>query len=299
MGRGWTAQGRDRRRGRGTNGDQSLTNGGAHQRRVWAIGAIGGLVFVVDTADVLTRLHDAGVSGARLRLWEPATWEYTSGVACVSASGLVYLGLRLARIVRRSPWRVAAVHVAMSLAFSLAHIVGMVVLRMLIYALRGLPYHLPLSDLPYEYPKDVASYAIFAVIFWIAARGRIVDSPVAKRPAPKFRIVCDGREIPTLLDEIAYVRCAGNYVEFHLRDGRPLLMRTTLRHVQAGVKSEAFMRIHRSWLVNLAAVQRLEAAGSGDFRVILHDGAAAPLARRNRTALQALRAKIDEVRQVA
>ena len=52
------------------------------------------------------------------------------------------------------------------------------------------------------------------------------------------------------LDEVLAIVSAGNYVEFVLRDGRRLLMRSSLSALEGELGPRGFLRTHRSWLVN-------------------------------------------------
>ena len=104
-----------------------------------------------------------------------------------------------------------------------------------------------------------------------------------------FEIRDGARTLRQPVGEILAATSAGNYVEFVLADGRRPLMRATLRAVEASLAPSGFIRTHRSWLVNRASVRLIEAEGSGDFRLELEGGAAAPLSRRFPGALAALR----------
>jgi DNA-binding LytR/AlgR family response regulator len=89
--------------------------------------------------------------------------------------------------------------------------------------------------------------------------------------------------------DIVATRSAGNYVEFHLADGRKPLMRTTLAGIEEQLKPHGFLRTHRSWLVNPLRVRGMTAAGSGDWTIELDSGVEALLSRRFPQALSALR----------
>ena len=73
-------------------------------------------------------------------------------------------------------------------------------------------------------------------------------------------------------------------MEFHLADGRELLMRTTLSAIEAALAAHGFSRTHRSWLVNRGRVVETRRAGGGDFELTLAGGLKVPLSRRWRGA---------------
>ena len=77
-------------------------------------------------------------------------------------------------------------------------------------------------------------------------------------------------------------------VEFVLRDGRRLLMRSPLSALENELGPRGFLRTHRSWLINASKMTALKPEGSGDFTVEL-EGISAPLSRRFPMALEVLR----------
>jgi len=89
-------------------------------------------------------------------------------------------------------------------------------------------------------------------------------------------------------DQVLAIASAGNYVEFVLRDGRKLLMRSPLSALENELSPRGFLRTHRSWLVNAGQVTALKPEGSGDYTVEL-GSLAAPLSRRFPAALARLR----------
>jgi DNA-binding LytR/AlgR family response regulator len=208
----------------------------------------------------------------------------------------VVIALRIAPPGRGPWWRTLAVHAIGTLAFSVAHVMLMTLLRYVIFALAGGHYDFSLSELPYEYRKDLLSYLVIGGIFWLVARERERLAQAAAPAAPPAAIgpasfdIRDGASILRVpVGEILAARGAGNYVEFALEDGRRPLMRAALSAVETQLAPHGFVRTHRSWLVNAARVRALTAAGSGDFRLDLGGGLTAPLSRRYPAALSRLR----------
>jgi DNA-binding LytR/AlgR family response regulator len=81
------------------------------------------------------------------------------------------------------------------------------------------------------------------------------------------------------LDEIAFVKAAGDYAEAHLCGGGQRLAGKRLSEIEAVLPS-TFLRVHRSFLVNLAQVRRLERSASGTGSLFLADGSEIPVSRR-------------------
>jgi len=107
---------------------------------------------------------------------------------------------------------------------------------------------------------------------------------------PAMFTIRDGTRIARVpVADILAVASAGNYVEFVLRDGRKLLMRSPLSAMEDELGSKGFVRVHRSWLVNAMQMTGLTPDGSGDYTVELGT-LSVPLSRRFPEALAKLRA---------
>lgn len=78
--------------------------------------------------------------------------------------------------------------------------------------------------------------------------------------------------IPIDTSSIVSIKGAGDYTEVTTRNGRHLA-HITLARFESMLDSASFVRIHRSNIINLAHIARLEPAGSGRLLVHMDDGA--------------------------
>jgi two-component system, LytTR family, response regulator len=85
--------------------------------------------------------------------------------------------------------------------------------------------------------------------------------------------------------DIAFIRAAGNYTELHTAAGPPLLVLRPLATWEAQLVDTSFVRVHRSVLVNLDFVERIERGVGYTYELYLR-GQAAPLAMSRRRALE-------------
>lgn len=107
------------------------------------------------------------------------------------------------------------------------------------------------------------------------------------RKAPGHFIVGSrGKLVVIRAAEIRYLESAGNYVRLHTASASPLL-RGTLAGVEGRLDAQRFVRVHRSFIVNVAAIAELRPTPSGDYEVILRDGAKVPMSRTFRDAVLA------------
>lgn len=252
-------------------------------------------------ANSLTMLIDLRRSNLDFADWEPAVWEWSSG--------LVWLALVPAIVwfTRRFPvhWdnvgRRLALHLAASVVASLAHVAGMVALRMLVYATRSMEYGFgpwP-TELLYEWLKDVRSYALMVsmievyrfVLRRLQGEASLLDRPDVGEPVEpverpdRFLVRKLGREFLVAAADIEWLQAAGNYVDLHLH-GRVYPLRSTIGGIEAKLDPARFARIHRSYIVNLDRIASIEPLDTGDARIHLHDGTVVPCSRRYRSALK-------------
>jgi LytTr DNA-binding domain len=237
---------------------------------------------------------EASRHGTPAAVWQLAVDEATSVMTIFALTPLLVKWT--ARLdPRRVGWgRTAAGHLAGAVAFSLVHIAGMTVLRLLTYPLFGSQYGFGdrlLVSLIYEGRKDALTYGGLVAGTWLlsmALRRRGVPAeagfPVPGAP-PRIEIRDGARRIWLDTPDVLWVEAAGNYVELHLRD-RGVLRRQTLSAIERELADVGFVRIHRSRLVNLRHVLATETNDSGDFTVTLTDGRKVSGSRRWRGAME-------------
>lgn len=277
-----------------TSGTPTVTSG-SRSLSPWlvAYAVIAVATAAIGTVNVLSLLDERSWMDRPLEWWRPVVWEGSSGLVLLALAWIAAMMIRRFPIAGPSWGRNLALHAAVTVPFSLAHVGLMVALRHAAYALAGDRYDFGGADaLLYEYRKDVISYALYAATFWLTAR--LMAQPAAaaaSAPAPRPPILIDEgqRVIRAAPEELLGARSCGNYVEFLLADGRRPLMRTTLARLEAELVPAGFVRTHRSWLVNPAHVAEIEAEGSGDYGLRLSDGTEAPVSRRYPQAVEALR----------
>ena len=94
---------------------------------------------------------------------------------------------------------------------------------------------------------------------------------IAKRQAPRIAFKAKGRIIFLELAEIVAVQAEGNYVSLqHLPN--PYLLRESLSSMAEKLKPYGFIRIHRSVVVNISAVQEIQPLPTGEYRLRVKGG---------------------------
>ena len=81
--------------------------------------------------------------------------------------------------------------------------------------------------------------------------------------ARTLNLICDGEETSLAIDTIIYVETKSGLLIFHMDEtGRPeRKSRMTMRKLEEMLANEGFLRIHSSYLVNMAYIERLLSSG--------------------------------------
>lgn len=107
--------------------------------------------------------------------------------------------------------------------------------------------------------------------------------PTPARPE-RFLVRKLRREFLIAATDIAWLQAEANYVGLHVQ-GHDYLLRSTLTDFLAQLDPARFVRVHRSYAVNLDAIAVIEPLDSGDARLVMKDGSTVPCSRRYRDAL--------------
>ena len=87
--------------------------------------------------------------------------------------------------------------------------------------------------------------------------------------------------------DIEWIEASGNYVRIHTPSGE-YVQRDKLRDLEARLDPKTFIRVHRSAIVNLDAVVRVETWFRGEYRVVLRDDTRLTTSRAHSAAFRAL-----------
>jgi two-component system, LytTR family, response regulator len=106
---------------------------------------------------------------------------------------------------------------------------------------------------------------------------RVRERLQPRHPAQRLLVRSGGSSLLVGFDEIEFVRAAANYVTLHLAGGACHDVREGIGVFEAQLPAERFVRIHRSYIVAVAALRSLDAAGGGEFVATLRSGRELPV----------------------
>jgi two-component system LytT family response regulator len=112
-------------------------------------------------------------------------------------------------------------------------------------------------------------------------------APEAAAAARTLALKDGARAVFVREDEIDWIEAQDYYVEIHAGSAAHL-HRETLHEMELRLDPRRFVRIHRSAIVRIDRIRRLEALPSGDAAVILRDGTELRVSRSRREAIRAV-----------
>lgn len=113
----------------------------------------------------------------------------------------------------------------------------------------------------------------------------------AGRNKPLGRVLIrDGAKVHVInSDKIEVIEAQDDYVQIR-SEGKSYLKNQRMAELEEQLDAGQFLRIHRSWIVNIACVDRIEQATKDSYVAILKDGAKVPVSR---SGYQKIRAVIQ------
>lgn len=239
------------------------------------------LIFLQTTSDGLVSNVESAIANVL-----PA-WILSFGVAAIVDRGLIRLPSQLQ----------IAVHIPLALGFT----ASWYMLLNLCRALSAVPdlgrFEMNVLTGPALYWQSFQGLLLYVAIA-LGATLRAVTrrlEPLAIDPSPsraaadpKPLLMRRGEQVrPVRPEDIILVRGADDYCEV-FTNGGPHLARVTLSALFARLEGAAFVQVHRSWVVNMSRVSRVESVGGGRMQVEMDNGLTAPASRAGARRLREL-----------
>lgn len=90
------------------------------------------------------------------------------------------------------------------------------------------------------------------------------------------------------VESLAYIVGAGNYVELHPLDGKPILHRESLTRLEEQLNPALFLRVHRSAIVRKDQITELRPNAKGDYQLLLKTGESIMMSRSYKEKLESI-----------
>jgi len=267
-----------------------------HQARSPILLAVVAVTLIIAAVNITTMIDDFANAGRILDWRQPVLTELSSAAVLIVLLPFTFAffeaaPLRPARWLNRVP-----IYLAASILFSALHVSGMVLIRKFFWGpLFGGPYEF-FGDLIgtslYEYRKDFATFLLFMVVFHLQkqvleARKAAQTLGAGARKAEPIALKSGATTILLQPAEFLYAKSAGNYAEITSLSGTQLA-RVTLKELtdQLTAAGSNAARIHRSYIVNRAAIMETSPIAGGDLKIKLRGGETLRASRRYRDGLE-------------
>jgi two-component system LytT family response regulator len=107
---------------------------------------------------------------------------------------------------------------------------------------------------------------------------RLADEKTSEESLQRI-IVKTGSKVKVISTrEILYLEAQDDFVAIHTREGK-FLKQQTMKYFEDHLEKEKYLRIHRSFIVNLDEVEHLEPYEKDSYRVILKNKTTVPVSR--------------------
>ena len=116
-----------------------------------------------------------------------------------------------------------------------------------------------------------------------------VSSTPNKQPDEQLRIVVkDGGNIKIIpTEDVLYIEAYDDYVKIHT-EGKYHLKKKTMSYYENTLNSKNFIRIHRSYIININVLTRIESFEKNSYRATLTNGEALPISRTAYSGLKSI-----------
>ena len=150
------------------------------------------------------------------------------------------------------------------------------------YALKAFEVH-AIDYLLKPYPQERLEQALAHVRTRLGGERPAVAqmaNEAATRNGPLERVLIrDGSRVHVIAAErIDSIEAQDDYVEI-LAEGKPYLKNQRLSELEEQLDQSRFVRLHRSWIVNVERIERIEQATKDSYCAVLKDGRRIPVSR--------------------
>ena len=111
-----------------------------------------------------------------------------------------------------------------------------------------------------------------------AVEAMVMEAALRNKPLERV-LIRDGARVHVIpADKIDYIEAQDDYVQI-TSGGKPYLKNQRMADLESQLDPNAFLRIHRSYIVNVEAIARIEQTGKESHTAVLKDDTRIPISR--------------------
>ena len=108
--------------------------------------------------------------------------------------------------------------------------------------------------------------------------GLVADISKDRKPVERFLVKSSGRLLILKADEIDWIGAEGDYIGLHVQ-GKKHLIKDRMNSLEEQLHPGRFVRIHRSYIVNIDRIREMQPLFHGEYALLLRDGQKLTLSR--------------------
>jgi two-component system, LytTR family, response regulator len=121
----------------------------------------------------------------------------------------------------------------------------------------------------------------------LARKDATANVQASSGDSERFIVKADGRILFFEAEEVDWIEAASNYVEIHT-GSQSFLVRQTMNELERRLRPTQFLRIHRSYIVNVGKIRGVQPCNTGEYMVRLQNGKELPSSRGYRQHLDSI-----------
>lgn len=111
---------------------------------------------------------------------------------------------------------------------------------------------------------------------------KLHDNEKTEEKKEYLYLKADSKLVRIRMDDILFIEGMRDYVRIHIENDKPLMSLTSMHLIEKQLPSDKFMRVHRSYLVNLEKIVTID-----HFRIVFEGKIYIPVSEQYKTTFQA------------
>lgn len=150
------------------------------------------------------------------------------------------------------------------------------------------------ANFVYIFPGQVCTLAIISILWRLSRLPQSVKPEIThdQKPIDTVLVMKGSGEKIIRWDSVISITAAGNYLEL-TTENEQYLLRTTMKQLDEELPKDKFIRIHRSYMVNINRVEKIISQSAGNGLVYLCNGQELPLSKSYKKQLKSFRLAVS------
>ena len=150
------------------------------------------------------------------------------------------------------------------------------------------------ANFVYIFPGQVCTLAIISILWKLSRLPQSVKPEIThdQKPMDTVLVMKGNGEKIIQWDSVICIIAAGNYLEL-MTENEQYLLRTTMKQLDEELPKNKFIRIHRSYIVNITRIEKIISQPAGNGLVYLCNGQELPLSKSYKKQLNSFRLTLD------